>query len=1289
MSVRERELFSTVRTEGVMLPASFIRRIAEKDSDIPGVLAADYHYGSAAELNEALSRAWNIARGRWKDFTSLRKAAADGDTLTTETREKWLLPLLQELGYGRLTPSTAKEIDGKTYPISHFWNHLPIHLVGAGVSIDRVSKGVKGASRVSPHGLVQEYLNRSEAALWAFVSNGLTFRILRDNLSLSKSSYIEFDLEGMMEGEIYSDFVVFWLLIHVSRVEGKIAEECYLEKWTRVAHEQGTRALDTLRDGVQRAIEELGRGFVAHPENRELRSALSSGALVKEDYYKELLRVVYRLIFLFVAEDRDLLVSPDTDKTTKERYLEHYSSRRLRRIASKVRGTKHTDHWQALSLVFRALGSDDGCKHLGLPALGSFLWSDTACPYVMRSTISNSFLLASIRELSLRVVGTTRRVVDFKNLGSEELGSVYESLLELIPDIDVPAEKFELKVVSGNERKTTGSYYTPTSLITCLLDSALNPVLDEKSKSKNPEQAILSMKVCDPACGSGHFLLAASHRMAARLARMRAGEAEPSPDEYRNALRDVIGHCIYGVDINPMAVELCKVSLWLEALEPGKPLSFLENRIQCGNSLIGATPRLLTNGIPDSAFEVLEGDDKETVSKLKRRNKNEREEREKKKVQGSLFEVEAAQAWEKLGNLQAMMNTLDDIDDSSIEGVKQKQKLYEDAVKGSSYLFSKFWADTWCAAFVIEKTAKEAHQITDQIFLSIEKNPYSVSPHFHERIKRIAESYRFLHWHVAFPGVFRWPKAGEAAQNTETGWSGGFDVVLGNPPWERVKLQEKEWFAGKSEDVFNAANAAKRTREIEKLKETSPQLYQAFLDARRESEGVSALIRNSNLFPLCGRGDVNTYSVFTELNLTLLGKGGRVGCIIPSGIATDDTTKYFFQHLIENSYLESLFDFENRKKIFDIDSRIKFCLLTLNRRATPATVPAKFCFFALDPDELKDADRVFELTAEDIALVNPNTKTCPIFRSRKDAEITKKVYQRIPVLIDENREDGNPWGIKFLRMFDMSNDSGLFHDRSALEKDGYQLNGNVFEKKGGSPEKFLPLYEAKMIHHFDYRWATYGNGEFRDVTAAEKADPNFHSLPRYWVAEPEVRSRLPEGWKHDWLMGWRDICRSTDERTFIASRFPLCGVGNTLFLLFCDDQYTESADLLIRCFSSFACDFITRLKVGGTHMTFSYMKQLPVPLPEEIEKLRSVISQCEGRNSAFDEAAIFAFYGFDASDIAHAMNSFPIFQRKEEEVHGYYRTKEEILTAFEKLAAVESRPHEGKRISGGVLNAQI
>ncbi|MEX2382209.1 MAG: N-6 DNA methylase, partial [Opitutales bacterium] len=517
--------FQTIRSEGGLLPSDLLQRLSVRDPEVPGLSDSSYHL-SGEKLNEAINRSWNRLSGAWKAFQAALGEISESDPATSVTRQKWLLPLFEELKYGRLQTSKAKEIEGKSYPVSHGWGHLPIHLIGCRVDLDRRSQGVAGASRSSPHSMVQEFLNRSQDNLWAIVSNGLKLRVLRDNITLTRQAFLEFDLAAMFEGEAYSDFVVLWLICHESRVEAEKPSLCWLEKWSQFAEESGVRALEKLREGVERAIESLGRGFLAHPANNALRQKLSSGELDKQEYYRQLLRIIYRFIFLFVAEDRNLLLRPETPPASRQHYYRFYSLTRLRTLAERRIASQHVDLWQSLSLLFDLLG-EKGSKALGLPALGSFLWSDKAIPSLAGANIANRDLLRAIYFLAFIKDGTVRRSVDYKHLGADELGSIYEALLEMHPRINLDAKTFSLASAAGNERKTTGSYYTPTSLVTCLLDSALDPVIAQAAKQKNPEEALLNLKICDPACGSGHFLIAAAHRLAKRLATVRTGDSEP------------------------------------------------------------------------------------------------------------------------------------------------------------------------------------------------------------------------------------------------------------------------------------------------------------------------------------------------------------------------------------------------------------------------------------------------------------------------------------------------------------------------------------------------------------------------------------------------------------------------------------------------------------------------------------------------------------------------------------------------------------------------------------------
>lgn len=773
MQIRNRNIFITVHTEGALLPADLLQRIRSNDKNLEGLNPESYHLAPGEKFNEAINHSWNRLSGLWGTFQAARDRLASTDAGTTLTRENWLLPLFQELGFGRLGTSKAVEIEGKSYPISHRWQNVPIHLVGCRIELDKRTPGVAGASRTSPHSLMQEYLNRSDDAQWGIISNGLRLRILRDNATLTRQAYLEFDLESMFDGEIYSDFDLLWRLCHQSRFEiDEKQPECFLEKWSKSAQESGTRALDDLRRGVEEAIVNLGQGFLQHPLNGELRNRLIKGELSAQDYYRQLLRLVYRLIFLFAAEDRDLLLLPNATAEARQRFQNYYSTSRLRDLAQKQRGSRHHDRYEALRLVMNLLGSDSGCPELAIPALGGFLFDSHSTADLNDAKLDNRAFFQAIRSLAFITEGNIRRAVDFRNLGPEELGSVYESLLELHPLLNTDAGTFQLTSAAGNERKTTGSYYTPSSLIQVLLDSALDPVIEDRLKGKQDaeqqEQALLDLKVCDPACGSGHFLIAAAHRIVGRLAEVRAGDNEPSPNETRQALRDVICHCIYGVDINPMAVELCKVNLWLESIEPGKPLSFLDAHIKCGNSLVGVGPKMKLEElkVPDEAFNPVTGDHKSTASLLKKRNKVERGGQE-------LLFIKLINTHEDLDKwLTERTRAVEAMPEDSAAEVQAKAMAFQQVNSSSTYRKKQQLADLWTSAFFwkIEEPSGRNPEIVAPTYgqLNRTRTGDQTQEGLLEQVGKISRSEGFFHWPLEFAEV--------TAQ-------GGFDCVLGNPPW--------------------------------------------------------------------------------------------------------------------------------------------------------------------------------------------------------------------------------------------------------------------------------------------------------------------------------------------------------------------------------------------------------------------------------------------------------------------------------------------------------------------------
>ena len=1332
--------FTALTIEGGLLAPDFLNKIAHLDATEQS--ESDYDIPRGLKLRDEIGRYWKIAQNLWQDFAG-KRVRTDLDAHTVTVRD-FLEPFCRQvLGFADLRAVGQVTVAERNFPIgfSAVDGMVPVVFAAHDQMLDKPSArhgdtvGEGNTQRIrrrSPFLLVQEFLNASEDSLWAVVTNGLKFRVLRDNPSLTRPAYIEADLEAIFTEGLYPDFTALWLLAHGSRFgkPGKEPADCILERWRNTAQEDGIRARDRLREGVTEALRALGTGFVSHPNNSALREQLDHGTLTAQRFYEQLLQLIYRFIFLATIEDRELVHSPDATKEVMQRYQAGYSLGRLRKLAARRRSyDRHSDHWQALKITFGGLGK--GMPALGLPALGG-LFKQDQCPDLDSAQLDNKALLTAIFSLCFFREGASLSRVNYRDMDSEELGSVYESLLELVPMIQVSAgmRRFgfigdeEVGSTKGNARKLTGSYYTPDSLVQELIKSALDPVLEDtiRKHPDDPVKALLSLAVCDPACGSGHFLLAASRRIAEEVARLKAVDGNPLPEDYRHALRDVVAHCIYGVDKNPMAVELARTALWLEAYTPDRPLTFLDHHLRCGDALLGIVdPAILEKGIPDKAFNALSGDNKDVVRNIKKKNRD--------AMKSIAKAAKDAQFMLSLAiDDQSGISEVDTLPDSTLEEIETKRQAFEKAEKASSHSKARLAADLFVAAFVIPKTKdlEEVIPTSADLQLVLNGNPPRVGV-IEAAEEAVRESQAFHWWH-AFPQV----KA-----------KGGFDVLLGNPPWERIKLQEEEFFASRSPLVAEAQHKAERGKRIELLRDgmllhtlypeveaaqglfppnqAEQHLYLEFLSARRVAEASSLYAHDSERFPLTGVGDVNTYALFSETFLQLASETGRAGFIVPTGIATDDSTKAYFENVSQSKKLVSLYDFRTGPGLFSEigHQRFKFCLITLGH-----ALKTSFLFFALEIAHLLDKRRYFTLTQEDFKLLNPNTLTCPTFRTRFDADLTLKLHRTAKVLIEEGTPDKNPWGIKFLRMFDMAGDSNLFKDSRSND--------------------MLPLYEAKMIHQFDHRWATYrANGESDDLSEQERADVAFSVTPRYWLSERAVNlkiSRLPDlilkpmrdghtelivlsvaiimfsdwlrerygddvqgcmphlfqewreyvtrhqfarrfdptslglggdnptcfkpldgsylpcapidqivatddrhtGWIAPdpnmlgvllgfsanfpvaidrrspvtaddqamaiaeewlvkscptWLMGWRDICRSTDYRTLIANVIPKAAVGDKFLLMF-PSRPTREVAVLLANLNSLVCDYAARQKVGGTSFKYYTMKQIPVLPPE-------------------------------------------------------------------------------------------
>jgi hypothetical protein len=1199
--------FDALSIEGALIQTEVVGRIAATPAT--PAMALEYGLDDKENLRTVVQAKYAEAQAKYARFLASDRTAKPLERFATELfKGVFDFADLEKLG--------TVVVDERPFPIGHqaLSGRVPI-VFAPFEQIDAADKAFgDGGRRRAPAQLLQEYLNAQDAALWGLACDGRTIRLYRDNAALTRPAYIEADLAMMLDQQNprLSDFSALWLLIHATRF-GRPATpptDCPLERWREEGRESGSRAREELRGGVERALKDLGIGFLAHPDNAALRTDLQTGKLTTRQYLDGLLRLIYRLIFVFAAEDRDVLHVPQPTeaqafeawRASRDLYRRGYGLSRLRELTAKRRShDTNTDGWEGAKILFRELHK--GQAALALPALGGLFGASNNARDFADCTIANRHFYSAIFGLSWINDDSVLQRVNWRNMETEELGSVYESLLELEPSLSGP-DGFEFITVAGHKRKETASYYTPDSLVQALLDETLDPLVAERTKGKDGQHAIdalLDLKIIDPACGSGHFLLAAARRLAVQCAQFDKPGAAPSPSDYRHWLREVARRSLYGVDKNPMAIELAKVALWIETVEPGKPLSFLDAHLRCGDALLGVYDlEVLKQGIPDDAYKALTGDNKAAASAWRKINKTERE-----RDAGTL-----EMAYADLPDVVAKgARQVEAAPEDDLAQVEAKAEAFGKLVEGQTWHRLHTACHLYVAAFLMPKLTEPrvtdgAAGITVPTTAAVRETlagRTSVS-NLEAKALHAAAMARAFHWPLEFPQVF-FPGEGKAV---------GFDLALGNPPWERIKLQEQEFFSSRDVRIAKAGNKAERQKLIDALATadaTTPErmLFDEFITAKRVAEASSVFARTDakegGRFPLTGTGDVNTYALFSEL-FGITAK--RAGIIVPTELATSDTTKAFFGHIVDTGRLRSMYDFQTGMGFFDRigHARFKFALFVIEPPRKAANPDFKVAFFLRTQADMADKSRYLTMTNADIAAINPNTRTAPIFRSKADAELTKQIYARVPVLIDDSkRAAGNPWGITFNAMFHMSGDSGSFRTAKQLTADRFQRDGRDWVSADGKARS-VPLYEAKMVHHYDHRWATYeeaaGDDDSRHADTLEKQDADFEVAPRYWVTEADVKARLAaKGWNRGWLMGWRDICRATDERTTITGAIPLSAVGDK-FLLMLPAMSPQQSAALISILSSLAFDYVARQKLGGTSFKYYTMKQIALPPPNSI-----------------------------------------------------------------------------------------
>ncbi|MYG47371.1 MAG: N-6 DNA methylase [Synechococcus sp. SB0675_bin_6] len=1185
-----------------------------------------------------------------------------------------------------------------------------------GVALDRSSPQQR-----APAGQVLRYLRRADdlthgALRWGILSNGQRWRLYYAGARSVAAEFLEMDLPAILHHQNRHGLKLFVVLLRpqafVPDGNGQSLHQFILSEGRRYEE----RVAANLSDMVfHQVFPRLAKALAAAAEGAgQPLTAPSSLAQVRE----AALTLLYRLLFILYAEDRGLLPVQNPG-------YNNYSLRqrrddvKRRKDGKDVFSTKFCRYWCDLQGLCQAI--DKGDPSIGLPPYNGGLFNAAQAPLLTQPAVRlNDQVMADLLA-ALSFDSKTGNYINYRDLSVEQLGSIYERLLdhELVHQDGAVMVQPNLFA-----RKKSGSYYTPDALVRLIIKETLTPLVESRSAEE-----ILALKICDPAMGSGHFLVSlvdylsdrvieamaatseddeteapgaagrngATAAVAERIEALRATirgnarrggwELEESQLDDRHIVRRlVLKRCVYGVDKNPMAVELAKVSLWLHTFTAGAPLSFLDHHLRCGNSLFGCR-------VGQAVEQGMDAGGLALSTPLKKA-------------------TEAAHA----------MHAIEELTDAEIEETEASAQFFAELQEATGPLaafLSLAHALQW-----LDLAKKDNKEARSNFLVGLYGNPVAVAEgkepvknDEHGRFALLLEQARallaeegFFHWQAAFPGLWHdW-----TGEN-----SGGFDAVIGNPPWERVKLQQVEWFAARRPEIAKVQRAADRKRLIQRLKNAGDPLAGAFAQAEQQANATARMARSCGDYPLLSGGDVNFYSLFMERAMALVKLQGMVGLLVPSGIASDKTAARFFRRVATEGRLRALYDFENKKIFFpDVHASFKFCVFVASASASASSPPARCAFSLHSTAELADAERCFTLTAEDFSRVNPNTGTAPIFRSRRDAELTMGIYQRLPVLVDRSTgEEKKAWPVKYVRMFDMTNDSHLFRTKEELEEreGAFPVGGNRWDSPSGV---WVPLYEGKMVQAFDHRAASVKvnsdnlnrQGQPVQSSYAELSDPDFLPNPRYFVQSEQIR------WMsgHDWSICFKDITSSTNMRSMIASMLSISAAGHKLPYLFIENEYNERSYLLLANLNSIVFDYCTRQKINTTSFTLFLLEQLPVVPPERYER------ECFGLKTAVEivraavleltytahdmapfardmghvdaagevlppfpwdearrlhlraklDALYFHLYGVtNRDDVRYIYSTFPIVERQDQDNYGCYRSLELCLVYMNALTA--------------------
>ncbi|HXF73687.1 MAG TPA: DNA methyltransferase, partial [Actinomycetota bacterium] len=1048
-----------------------------------------------------------------------------------------------------------------------------------------------------------------------------------------------------------------------------------LEELFEESQRQGVQVGRYLRPGVVRAIETIANGVLTP----ELRQRLREGGGPARAFFAELLRLVYRVLFCLYAEQRGLLPAGGL-------YAEAYSLTRLREVAERrLADPNHHDLYEGLKATFRLL--HQGASEIGVYPYDGSLFDPAATPTLDAARLSNRALMEAVRALTSVEMEGARQRVDFRYLGVEELGSVYESLLPYVLRVaDRPTVVEGRPVEAGaayldpvsTERSDLGAHYTRPELVDLVLEVSLDRLIQERLRAAGDdrgqrERAILGLKVVDPACGSGAFLVAAVDRLAAALARERAGGEQPTEEAMQRCRREVLGRCIYGVDKDPFAVELCKVSLWIHCAVKDLPLSFLDHRIQLGDSLVGWGPGSPPKEIPAEAFEPPSKADRELKAFL--RSARERN-RAALSGQGELGEEPAVPVLD----LEAPDLGLEE--EASPEDVHRKAERYFAYLASQEHLRWKAAADIWTAAFFWDPASGQAPTSAD--YWRVLRG--RADPDLAARAAEICEVLPAFHWPLRFPEVFK---------------RGGFDAVIGNPPWEQVKLKEEEWWAPRRRAIADLRGAERR-RAIAALAESEDEedrrLHRQWVTALQAEARVAEYMRRCGRFTPSGQ-EANTYLLFTELAADLLGPGGRAGILVKSALALDKGAQPVFQRLLGGGRVEELHDIVNggatgTNLVFSgVDAKERFAVLGLRSTGGERAFHATVMNWNVEEARTRERRR---FTPRDLRVLNPRTRSLTSFRRPEELEVALAIHRAFPTL-DFEEDGSNPWGLSYHTLFHSSGDSDLFLKREDLEAEGWVLGSDEVFRRG--EEVALPVYEGQLANRYDHRARTYEGYEgprkyerapgIPETTDAQKADPSFEVEPRYWMLAKHAEARLAETVGEKVMIGFRDVSRPwREQRSAKGAILPRVPATHTLPIVAVPIEHALEFTGL---FNSTTFDFLVRGHMPGAHVALTWMlSQVAAPMPgldpriaqaaERLSLTSYSVARLFGKDPhPWDPRERYALDVLVDALVAHAyklsrqqyevvLDSFEVMAREQIRRFDSYRFKSDCLRAYDQVS---------------------